>query len=87
MTPTARPLAVEKLLAPRSVAVVGASARAGALGHTVVANLQQLGSTTRVYRDPSTRAWPDCPATRRSARSMTRSTACSSASRSIAVPT
>lgn len=37
------PKAIERLLRPRSVAIVGASATPGALGASVLANLQRLG--------------------------------------------
>jgi acyl-CoA synthetase (NDP forming) len=37
------PAAIERLLRPRSVAIVGASATPGALGASVLANLQRLG--------------------------------------------
>ncbi|HEU5443649.1 MAG TPA: CoA-binding protein, partial [Steroidobacteraceae bacterium] len=37
------PQAIERLLRPRSVAIVGASATPGALGASVLANLQRLG--------------------------------------------
>lgn len=44
---------LEALFWPRSVAVVGASAREHAIGHSIIANLQAFG-----YRGRSTRCTP-----------------------------
>lgn len=43
------PRAIERLLRPRSVAIVGASATPGALGASVLANLQRLGFEGDIY--------------------------------------
>jgi acyl-CoA synthetase (NDP forming) len=43
------PNAVERLLRPRSIAIVGASATPGALGASVLANLQRLGFAGEVH--------------------------------------
>lgn len=40
---------LQSLMAPRSVAVIGASARAGALGNTVVKNLLRFGFVGHIY--------------------------------------
>lgn len=40
---------IERLLTPRSVAVIGASRRAGTVGHTLLANLIEGGFTGDVY--------------------------------------
>jgi acetate---CoA ligase (ADP-forming) len=40
---------LQTLMAPRSVAVIGASARTGALGNTVVRNLQKFGFSGRIF--------------------------------------
>ena len=43
------PKAIERLLRPRSVAIVGASATPGALGTTVLANLERSGYTGDIH--------------------------------------
>lgn len=43
------PKAVERLLRPRSVAIVGASATPGALGASVLSNLQRLGFAGEIH--------------------------------------
>src|SRR5229473_3382072 len=42
-------LAIERLLKPRSIAVIGASATPGALGASVVANLERMGFRGDIY--------------------------------------
>ena len=42
-------VALNSLLRPESVAVVGASGRKGAIGHSVIDNLQKLSATVRIY--------------------------------------
>src|SRR5580704_12001980 len=46
---TSRAPSIERLLRPRSVAVVGASATPGALGASVVANLDRMGFRGEIY--------------------------------------
>lgn len=48
-TTDARPAGLDALLAPRSIAVIGASPRAGSMGHSVFSNLIEFGYTGRAY--------------------------------------
>lgn len=48
-TDEARPTGLHALLAPRSIAVIGASPRAGSMGHSVFSNLIEFGFTGRAY--------------------------------------
>lgn len=49
MDSSVRPSGLDALLAPRTVAVIGASPRAGSMGHQVFANLIDFGFTGRAY--------------------------------------
>ena len=59
-------MTLDALFRPRSVAVIGASAREHAIGHSVIANLQAFGYTGAIYpvhpsaaRDPRPEGLPE----------------------------
>jgi hypothetical protein len=49
---------LERVFDPRSVALVGASQREGALGRTVLRNLREAGFPGSILRAPAARASP-----------------------------